>query len=162
WQEVEEGYRLDLPGGYVLYRLDDRSLEIVARLEEEIDAEGSAQEKITGQLTGTATVEGSGSYYDDGWGQRTEATAQRGAEQDAAGRLKEETRRQIEAARRAGEDEADASVRARAETAAREELARAARTRQAALERQAQERLGAFTVAAMRPVNQCLGGACRQ
>lgn len=163
WQETPDGaYRVDLAGGYVVYRPDDRSLEIVARLEEEIDAEGTATETVGGALTGTAAVEGTGTYYDDGWGNRDENTARREADADAARKLEEEVRRQLDTARRAGEDAADAAVRARAEASARAELDRATERRRATLEREATERLAAFTVAAMRTVNVCLGGAYRQ
>src|SRR4051794_37798174 len=50
WREVAEGYRLDLEGGYLLYHAEDRSLEIVARLEEDVAAEGTATETVGGVL----------------------------------------------------------------------------------------------------------------
>src|SRR5581483_2382732 len=58
WQETADGFRLDLDGGYLVYHVADRSLEIVARLEEDVVAEGTAVETVRGVLTGTATAEG--------------------------------------------------------------------------------------------------------
>jgi hypothetical protein len=42
WTPVEEGFRRDVEGGYVVYLIDERALEIVAVLEDEVEARGEA------------------------------------------------------------------------------------------------------------------------
>src|SRR5438105_3473827 len=50
WRPVDEGYRFDVEGGYVVYLIDQRALEIVAVLEDEVEAQGKASEVLSGQV----------------------------------------------------------------------------------------------------------------
>jgi hypothetical protein len=161
WREATEGYQIDLEGGRLVYHLADQSLEIVARLEEEVTVHGTATENLAGVVTDTVSVEGVGNYYDDGWGGRTEETARRTAEEDAQRRLAEEARERREAASHAGAEAADAGVRARAAEAARAELAQEQQRRQAVLARRAEERLNAFQATVMQRFYRSVAAAYR-
>jgi hypothetical protein len=106
WERVDDTFVHRVAGGWVAYHPLTQELEIVATLDAEVAVTGEAGRTVHGELADTLDVEGVGVYYDDNWGGRTHATAERDARADAEARLAE--------ARREREE------RARAEVAARE------------------------------------------
>jgi hypothetical protein len=143
WRPVEEGYRHDVEGGYVVYLVDEKALEIVAVLEDDVEAQGKASEVLTGEVRERISGQGTATIYDDGWGGWTEERAEQETHRIAEQQLEETARRRVEQAQREAEEAQDPALRARADAAARAELDRAASERQAALARQARERLEA-------------------
>ena len=75
WQVVADGYQYDVVGGYVLYRLDEQALEIVATLADVVQVEGRAATVIAGELRETLTASAEQTYYEDGHAARNEAAA---------------------------------------------------------------------------------------
>lgn len=104
WREVEEGYRYDVEGGYVIYLVDEQALEIVAALPDEVQTSAQASRRLEGTVNTEISAEGEGRYYDDGWGGRTKKVAEREAQIAAQQQLDNMSRAQIERA----ENEAEA------------------------------------------------------
>lgn len=150
WQAVEGGFRRDVEGGYVVYHVDERELEIVAVLCGEVRATGTVSQQLTGHVRDELTVEGQGVYYDDGWGQRTEETARQQAETDAQRKLDEARRSRLLAA----QQDAEQSVEAQLAEAAREQATAALERERAAAQ--------AELAAAARDRLQQVGARCRQ
>lgn len=150
WRRDGECYRRDVPGGYALYDPRARSLEIVATLEGVVEVSGTAEEKAAGIARGSLRTEGTGSYYDDGYGGGTEASARQAAEEEAKRKLEDERQRAIRQQRELAEQARDGAVSAEARARAEEQLARDAEARRADLSRRATEHL------------QLVGTRCRQ
>jgi len=161
WVEVEGGYRCNVEGGYVVYHLDDRTLEIVAALEDRISVAGEAADEVRGVLATELTAEGEGQYYDDNFGGRTEEDARRDAEAAAQRKLDEVRRAELLQA----QDQAESAVAGRVEEAARRQgeaiLAQQAAARQAELESQAGARLTTVGLRCRQQFHQLLGLAYR-
>ena len=120
WQAVDDGYRIDLDGGYAQYHSDTGELEIVAELAEDIQAQGEAAATVRAEVEALIEAQGTGRYYDDGWGGLTEQTARRDAEADAQRALERVAAERTSQAKQAAESGAGQQVRARAEAAAQE------------------------------------------
>jgi hypothetical protein len=161
WQEVEGGYRHDVEGGYLVYRPDEQALEIVATQEDEVAVEGTASETLTGEVGGTLTVEGQGTYFDDEYGGRTRQDAEQDAAAAAQRNLETETRRRLDQEQQAAEQAADVGLRQRAEAAGQQALRDATARRQAELERRAAERLEAVGHRCRQAFHQVLARAYR-
>jgi predicted nucleic acid-binding Zn-ribbon protein len=161
WTAVDGGYRRDVEGGYALYSTDDQALEIVAVLEDEVAAEATIAEVLSGEVRGQEVAQAEATYYDDGWGGRTEEHARQDAERAAKLRLDEAARVRVEQAAREAEAQRDEALRARAETAARAELDRSAADRQAALARQAAAHVEAVGLRARQQFHIVLSAAYR-
>ena len=147
WRLTDDGYRHQLPGGYMLYRPDTGELEIVARVTGEVTGEGTAMREATGVAEGAADAEVTETYYTDGWAGRTkkaaeargQATAEQAAEQCARQELAARMAESLAEAERSLEDmgtevEEEAREQARRSLAEQraqrqEELADAARRR---------------------------------
>ena len=141
WTETEEGFRFDVEGGYVVYLMGERALEIVARLEDDVSVAGQVTQTLAGQLAEQLSVEGEGRCYDDGWGGQNENTAREAAAADAQRRLKEEARQRVRQAQQNAEAPAAAELEAAARHRAEAELRRAAAERRAQLAAAARQRL---------------------
>lgn len=161
WQAVPEGYRHNVEGGYVLYRPEEQSLEIVAVRTDQVAADGSASERLSGEVRETITAEAEGRYYDDGYAGHTEARARETAERAAQARLDQEARDRIEAAGRQAETGAAEQVEAQAAERARQALAESTRQRREALEAQAREHLETVGLRARQSFHALLGRAYR-
>jgi hypothetical protein len=162
WTPVAEGYRHDVEGGYVVYLIDQKALEIVAVLEDEVEARGEAADVLTGEVREQISAQGTATSYDDGWGGWTPARAEQETHRIAEQQLDETARRRVAQAQREAEEQQDPALRARAEAAARAELERAAKERQALLARQAREHLEAVGLRCRQAFHASLAQAYRE
>jgi hypothetical protein len=143
WTAVDEGFRHEVEGGYVVYHPDDQTLEIVATCETEIAVEGRAAQQIRGVVQGAIRAEGVSTIYDDGWGGRTEAVGHNEATARANELLDRERQKKLEEARRDAEAGIANAVEGSARDAAAANLQNEAARREAELARQATARLDA-------------------
>jgi len=161
WNETERGFRLEIEGGYLIYDIDAQELEIVAVLEDEVQATGSAGTELRGQVRERLETEQEGRYWDDGYGGRTEEVARREAEQAAQRELDRSTAQHLADAA----DQAEAAEAERLQTAAREDAERQLAVQQAArdaeLAEAARARLDAVGLRALRAFNGLLAEAYR-
>ncbi|MEM7578406.1 MAG: molecular chaperone DnaJ [Cyanobacteria bacterium P01_A01_bin.80] len=161
WTEVEEGYRYDVEGGYVIYLADEQALEIVATLSDEIQVSAQASRTLEGSVNTELSTEGEGRYYDDGWGGRTREVAEQEAEKSAQQKLDEITRSQLEQAENEAEAEVSSEIEAAARTQAENQLQQQSTQRQAVLSNQARENLDTVGVRCRQAFNQVLARAYR-
>jgi len=143
WERFEGGYRHAVRGGYVEYRPDDQSLEIVAVASEAIEGWGEVVVHLEGQLQEEIAANAGARYYDDGYGGRTQEVAEREARAGAERELDEQVRRRMREVAEAAEAEHGDKVRSQAEAVAKNDLERQRAARAQALERQAQADLTA-------------------
>jgi hypothetical protein len=162
WTAVDEGFRRDVEGGYVVYLIDERALEIVAVQEDEVQARGEASGILTGEIREQISGQATATSYDDGWGGWTAERAEQEARRLAEQQLDETTRRRIAQAQRDAEVEQDPALRAQAEAAARAELERAVRERQVTLAREARQRLEAVGLRCRQVFHASLAQAYRE
>lgn len=161
WSCCDGLYWYSVPGGSMSYDPRDRQVEIVARLDAEVQAGGTAGETLTGVVKERIETQGDATYYTD-WGTKTEADARREAEQAAQRHLDQCTQellRQAQA-RAAAErgDAVEAEARRRAEAALGETAAR----RGAQLDQQVQAGLRALGARCRLALNQLIAMAYRQ
>jgi len=161
WQAVPEGYRCEVEGGYVLYLADEQVLEIVATLDDSVQAQGEAATVLSGEINTTLSASAERSYYDDGYGQLTEAGARQAAEDLARRTLTRESRQRLEQAQQQAEAAESIRLQAQAEAAAAANLATAAAERRELLSRQAEERLDIVGLHCRRAFNRLLAQAYR-
>jgi hypothetical protein len=168
WRDTGEGYRYELPGGYLLYRPDSGELEIVANISDELTAEGTAARAATGVAEGTANAEVIESFYDDGYMGHTKKKAEeRGhaaAEQAADTRAREELAARMAKSLAEAEhslEEAGTEVEEEARAQARLSLAEQRGQRQQELEEAARRRAAVFHGDYLRVVNLPLTYAYR-
>jgi hypothetical protein len=162
WQPVEGGYRHDVEGGYVVYRPEEQSLEIVAVRCDQVAAAGEASETVRGEVRETITTEAEGRYYDDGYGGFTEERAQQTASRTAQAQLDREARERVEEAQRQAEAGAEGEIAAQAAARAQEALAETARRRQEALATQAREHLETVGLRSRQAFHSLLGRSYRE
>ncbi|MCP5420450.1 MAG: molecular chaperone DnaJ [Gammaproteobacteria bacterium] len=161
WRETAEGYRCDVDGGYVLYRLDEQVLEIVAARDETVAVRGQAATVLTGEVRETLETQATSGYYHDGYGGRTEAVARKDAEEIARQQLEEERQARLTAVQRQAESAAGADLQQRAQADAQSRLEQATAERQAELARQAEQHLEAVGVRCRQAFNELLARAYR-
>ena len=161
WQRVEGGFRRQLDGGYLYYHADTRELEIVAEVAEAIRAAGVAGRSVSGILDQEVEIEGVGTYYDDGWGGRTEETAQRDAETDLETARLRAALQAREAAREAAAREHEDELEMGAQADAMARLEALARERSMSLDRAAGAVLSSIGVQGRALFNQALASAYR-
>jgi FtsH ternary system domain X2 len=159
WYAVADGYRVDLDGGYAQYYSDSGELEITAELADDIQAQGEAAATVRAEVQAMIEAQGTGTYFDDGYGGLTEQTAHRDAEADAQRLLAEVAAERVAQARRTAESGADQQLRAQAEAAAQEALAAATAARVEQLQRAAGERLATVGVQARGRFSQAVARA---
>lgn len=141
WQETENGYRLDVEGGYVEYLIEERALELVAVLEDSVQVKGEESRTLEGTITEEISETGAGNYYDDGYGGRTEAAGRLEAEKEASRKLEIRARQMQEEAARQAEQESQEQIEAVAREKARERLSQVSAERNAELQAQARKNL---------------------
>jgi hypothetical protein len=161
WYEADGGYRHDADGGYVIYHPDTMELEIVAELSSEVQGAGEASTEVRGTVDDVLDVEGTGRYYDDGWGGFTEERARTAAEADAQRALQQAAADRIAEARSLADAGADAEVQAAAEGQAREALAASIAAREEQLRLGAADRLTTVGVQARALFNVALAQGYR-
>lgn len=161
WSAVENGYRFDIDGGYLVYNTEERALEIVATLQEEIRVTGEAQAQVGGVIQAEVTVKGEGRYYDDNYGGRTEADARRDAEAQARRNLEEARQQQLRQAQESAEAGASGALEAEARREAERRLEEQAAARRAELERQATAHLETVGLRCRQEFNRVLALAYR-
>ncbi len=141
WTEVGEGYRYNVEGGYVIYLIEERALEIVATLADVVEARGDASEVLEGTVEDEISVKGEGRYYDDGWGGHTREKAEKAARTDAEQKLEEAVQAKVDEAKETAESQAAGDVEAQAHAQAEEHLLEQAAERREQLARRAVEHL---------------------
>lgn len=161
WTEVDEGFRYDVQGGYVVYLVDERALEMVAVLEDIVQAEGQASTVLEGRLSETVSAQGVGKFYVDGWGGRTREKGEKDAKTDAQRKLDETARARVEQAGKEAESNVSGQVEAEARAQASEQLQEKAAQRQAELEEQARQHLETVGLRCRQAFNRVLGQAYR-
>lgn len=157
WAAQADGaYRHDVEGGYLLYRPDQRTLEIVATVAETLTETGVASRTVGGRLETDIEAAGEAGYYDDGWGGHTEERARREAEQAAERNAEASARERLQAAADAAEQAADAQLTEAAAAAGRQRLAERAELHRAELEQRAREHLGEVGIRARQAFHRLL------
>ena len=161
WRQVDNGYRHDVDGGYVIYHADTSELEIVAERHTDVEAAGEAAVTVQGGVDETVDAEGVGRYYDDGWGGYTKDTARRDAQANAQQELERAAAERV--ARRRAELESGAAddLMAQAQESAQAALTAATAARTAQLEQDAMQQLTNVGVQARALFNQALAQAYR-
>jgi hypothetical protein len=161
WRQTPEGFRCDVEGGYVLYLVDERALEIVAVLEDSIQVSGEARRELTGTMNEAISVEAVGQYYDDGYGGWTKENAHRQAQIDADKKLQEAARARAVKVQEEAESKASGLVEAEARSKAEEQLRQEAEQRRMQLAAQAQNHLETVGVRCRQAFHQVLARAYR-
>lgn len=161
WVEVDEGYRYEVEGGYVVYLTDEQALEMVAVLSDRIQATGEGTQQLRGVVQDELAAEGEGRYYDDGWGGRTREVGEREARAAAEQLLDETTQARILQAQEAAEAEAAQGVEAAARAQAEVQLQQRAAERRAALADEARQHLETVGLRGRQVFNRALGQAYR-
>lgn len=159
WIEVDEGYRYDIEGGYILYLVDEQALEIVAVLADEVQATGEGTQVLSGVVQAKLAADGEGSYYDDGWGGRDQAFGERQAQTAAEQQLDAAAQTHLQQAQTEAEVEAEEGVMAQARAQAQTQLAQEASERQTALAEQARQHLETVGLRGRQVFNRYLGQA---
>lgn len=139
WRETADGYRFETDGGYALFDLEQRELEIVAVRHGRARAEGSASATVRGEVRGTLEAVGEGVYDDDEAAGRTRERAEGTARRKAEAALDAAAERRVQDAADAAAH--DLGLAARAEDAARQKLEHAAEATRAELTARAAQRL---------------------
>lgn len=161
WQEIEQGYRHDVEGGYVVYNIEATTLEIVAALQDHVKAEASATEIYNGMHRETLTTKQEGKFYDDGWGGRTESVAKAEAEKSAQQALDKQAQSRMQAIRQQAEQQHADTVRAKAEEKTQAELIQKSQQVENVLAEQARENLDTVGLRCRQAFNTLLGVAYR-
>lgn len=161
WQETEEGYRYNVEGGYVIYLPDDRALEIVAVLEDEVQAEGEASEVLEGQVAEEITAEGEGRYYDDGYAGRTREVGEREAQTAAQTKAEQHAQMRLAQIQQEAEQAASVGIEANARRQAEARLQQAVQQRQTELAENAQQHLETVGLRCRQAFHQVLAQAYR-
>ena len=141
WEATENGYRFEIQGGYIEYLRERRALEIVALLEDTINTQGEVSSRLTGEIIEEITIEGTGSYYDDGYAGKDKDFGKKAAERDIDQKFEKEKR---EARRRAednAEEEASKEMEEQALKVAQDKLNQLSEERKAELAEQARNNL---------------------
>ncbi len=162
WEELEDGsFRHEVEGGHVVYRPDDRSLEIVAVVTEELRETGIVHERLSGVVEEQIEARAEGQYYDDGWGGKTEERARQEAQEAADANIDASLRESLVEAAELAEKEQDGGLRRRAEQVAGQRLEQRGSERQAELSRCAREQLQEVGVRARQAFHHLLAHAYR-
>jgi hypothetical protein len=162
WTELPDGtFARELAGGTLTFDPDTRELEITASVSAEVSVTEEAATTVDARVSETVEAEGEGIYYDDGWGGRTERTAQREAERNASIAIEEALRRRREQASREAEAAAGDAVEREAAARAEAAFTAAAARREDELRRMAADRLTAVGVEARALFNAALAEAYR-
>jgi hypothetical protein len=161
WHPVDHGFCCEVDGGAVIYRPEERILEIVARMSDQVQGQGTARVRLEGRVQAEFHQRASAFYYDDGYGGRTEDVAAREARQEAERGLDQLVAERLQGAASAAVVAAAPALDARADEAARADLDRRAASRRRELEAQAAERLHAVGVRARHAFHRVLAVAYR-
>jgi len=162
WTEDPDGsYRHPVEGGYVVYHPDERELEIVATVHEEVRETGSARERLSGAWEGEVETKGEGRYYDDGHGGHTEEKARRDAEKAAESTIADTVQERLAAEAEAAERDREVELTRQAEADARRRLEERAEALAPELQRRARERLEAVGIRGRQAFHRLLAHAYR-
>jgi hypothetical protein len=163
WQETGEGYRYQLPNGYLLYRPETGELEITANVSGEITGEATAVRAATGVAEGAADAEVEERYYGS---QRKMAeirgkqAAEQAAEERARTELTASKAQRVAEAQRALEEAGD-EVEQEARDQAQQAITDRRDERQRELDAAADRRAAQMNDEYLRVVNQLLAHAYR-
>jgi hypothetical protein len=162
WTELDDGtFRHELDGGAIIFDPATRELEVTATVTAEVSVTEEASATVDAQVAETVEAEGVGVYYDDGWGGRTEETAQRDAEANLTAAMEAALRRRREQATREADAAAGDAVQRAAAQRADAAFAAAAAAREDELRRAAAERLMTVGVQGRALFNAALADAYR-
>ncbi|MFJ8082669.1 hypothetical protein ACIQ6Y_18840 [Streptomyces sp. NPDC096205] len=169
WRAEQDGHVYELDDGRVRYVPGTGELVVTARLEDVATVEGSASQRLRGEVSDQVTGQGEGRYYADGFGGRTrsvaESEAQAAAEADALRRARELTgrlRAQADRASAAAAQEAQDRLQQQADADAQARLAEERERVRAELDARNRERIGRLGQDGLRAVNGVLATAYRQ
>jgi FtsH ternary system-associated peptide len=162
WTETPDGTFIhELDGGAITFDPATRELEISATVTAEVSVTEEATATVDAQVSGTVDAEGTGIYYDDGWGGRTQETAQRDAERNLDRAMADAVRQRREEATRDADAAAGAAVEREAAARAEAAFAAAAAARERELRRAAADQLMAVGAAGRALFNAALAEAYR-
>lgn len=162
WQEVEEGYRFEVEGGHITYLIDEAALEIVAVLEDDVQATAQAVRTIEGEVNTEIAAEGEGQYYDDEWGGHTKAKAQKQAQAHVETALDQAGHAHMDQAQQEAEQAVSESVEAEAQAQAQAALQQTAEQTQSSLAEQAQAHLETVGLRGRQAFHLALGQAYKE
>jgi hypothetical protein len=146
WEWNGTAFTHQVDGGQVSYDPVSRELEISAQVAATVSAEGEARATLTGTMAETLEAEGTGTYYDDGWGGRTADTAHAEATSRAEDALQAAVRERLARLRAEAEQQAGEGLDSAAAAEAERALAQAGDARRAELQLDAAQRLAAVGV----------------
>jgi len=161
WQPVENGYRYDVEGGYVLYDMDEQNLEMVAIREETVQSQATATTVLSGELREEISTQQHQDYYDDGYGGHTRIRAEKGAQDAAQRELDKRADARVEEVQVQAEAAESSTVQAQAQAKAQAQLDQAAREKQAVLSQQAAQHLDTVGLRCRQAFNTLLAQAYR-
>jgi hypothetical protein len=162
WTELADGtFTHELDGGTITFDPATRELEITATVSAEVSVTEEASTMVDAQVSGTIEAEGEGVYYDDGWGGRTEQTAQRDAERNLSAAIEDAARQRRDQAGQEADAAAGDAVAQEAAARADAAFAAAAAARENELRRVAADRLIAVGVQGRALFNAALAEAYR-
>ncbi len=161
WRETPQGYRHDVDGGYVLYRLEEQALEIVAALADVVTAQGTARTLLQGELRDTLAASAERRYFDDAYGEQNEARARADAQSAVDQSLEQTLQAKLKQAQQQAEAIQAGQLQTAAEAAARRTLEQSAAGRQATLAQQAEDHLQTVGLRCRQAFNQLLALAYR-
>jgi hypothetical protein len=162
WQQDEDGvFRHEVTGGYIAFDPGSRELEIVARQVDEVTSVAEVTTTVRTEVSDTVEAEGVGTYYDDGYGGRTRATAERDAQQRLDRSLSAAAQARRDQARRDADREAGEAVAEQAEREADTAFAAASAARTEELRAQAAASLAAVGIEGRNLFHNALAEAYR-
>jgi hypothetical protein len=162
WQADSDGnFQHLVNDGYVVYRPDDRQLEIVATAQQDICETGYSSERLTGSLSAEIETQGEGEYYDDGWRGQTREKAEQNAQEAAEAGIQNIVRDRINAQADAAEQENEGILIQRAQADAQQRLNQRSETLTPELQQRARERLETVGVRGRQVFHRLLAHAYR-
>jgi len=162
WQEDSDGnFRHLVNDGYVVYRPDDRQLEIVAIAHQDVCETGCASERLTGVLSEEIETIGEGQYYEDEWGGHTREKAERNAQQAAEAGIQTLVNDRLTNQADAAEQAHAEDLIQRAEDDARQRLSQRAEALTPELQQRARERLETVGIRGRQVFHRILAHAYR-
>jgi hypothetical protein len=161
WVWTGTEYRKVVPGGTVVYRPDSGELEIVVKLNQAIEAVGTATLVATGEVAGEVAAEATGTYYLDGIRGRTRKAAEKRAKAAADSKVEQLASQRTAALKQQAEEAARYELSERTGEAA-EQARRTAEQRltlqaselQTGLDEQANQRLEAVQTETLKGIFQ--------
>jgi len=162
WSSRDGSYFFDLSDGHIAYHPDTNELEIVARFEEAVDAEGEHSIQLAGEVNEIVESTTTVAYYDDGYAGRTREWAERELDVRKVRDLEAKKQQRIEEAKSVAIADVEETLETAASASAQAQLERLVGTRSNELERQAAQRLVSLGIRGRNQFNQVLASAYQE